>query len=131
MLNILIADDNLDSVESLGMLLSACGYKVHLAHDGAEAVEVAVRIQPEVVILDIGMPRLNGYDAARCIRELAWAADALLIAITGWGQEQDKQRSIAAGFDHHLIKPVDANELERLLQAFRLSPSRASAGRDT
>lgn len=117
-LTILIADDNPDSVESLGMLLRASGHRVELAHDGREAVESATRLKPDVVILDIGMPKLNGYDAARRIREQPWAQTTLLIAITGWGQTQDRQRSQASGFNHHLIKPVDAEELEELLRSF-------------
>jgi PAS domain S-box-containing protein len=128
-LTVLVADDNLDSVESLGMLLGATGYQVHLAHDGREAVESATRLQPHVVLLDIGMPKLNGYDAARRIREQPWAAGALMIAVTGWGQDADRQRSLDAGFDHHLIKPVDADVLERLLQAFKTRLVATGAGR--
>jgi CheY-like chemotaxis protein len=123
-LNILIADDNLDSVESLGMLLRASGYQVELAHDGSEAVETAMRMRPDVVILDIGMPRMNGYDAARRIREQEPNRSALLIAITGWGQDLDRRRSLEAGFDHHLIKPVEAEALDKLLQSFASSSRR-------
>jgi PAS domain S-box-containing protein len=123
-LTILIADDNPDSVESLGILLRANGYQVHLAHDGREAVESATRLKPDVIILDIGMPKLNGYDAAKRMREQDWAATVLFIAITGWGQAQDRQRSMDAGFNHHLIKPVDAEELEQLLQTYAAGRSR-------
>lgn len=118
-LRILIADDNRDSVESLGMLLRTSGYQVYLAHDGTEAVDVATAMQPDVVILDIGMPKLNGYDAAQRIREQSWATGALLIALTGWSQDQDRQRSMAAGFDYHMTKPVEADGLEKLLQEFK------------
>ena len=128
-LNILIADDNLDSVESLGMLLRASGYQVELAHDGGEAVETAMRMRPDVVILDIGMPRMNGYDAARRIREQEPNRSALLIAITGWGQDLDRRRSLEAGFDHHLIKPVEAEVLDKLLQSFASNPQRPQNSR--
>jgi PAS domain S-box-containing protein len=112
---ILVADDNQESAESLALMLQLMGNEVHIAHDGDEAVRLAEAIHPEVAVLDIGMPRLNGYEAARLIRAYPWGRDLLLIALTGWGQESDKQRSEAAGFDHHLVKPVDPGQLERLL----------------
>jgi two-component system CheB/CheR fusion protein len=129
-MNVLIADDNRDSGESLGMLLELSGHQVQLARDGREAVETAIRLLPDVVILDIGMPNLNGYDAARRIRELDPERRSLLIAITGWGQDLDRRRSLEAGFDHHLIKPVEPDTLDQLLRSFASSSrtSQAASG---
>ncbi|HEV7505369.1 MAG TPA: ATP-binding protein [Thermoanaerobaculia bacterium] len=114
---ILIADDNLDSVEILSMVLEHVGYQVQTAHDGLEAVRAAAAFLPEVALLDIGMPRLNGYEAARRIREQPGGWDIVLVAITGWGQEDDKRQAREAGFDHHLTKPVDPAELQKLLES--------------
>jgi two-component system, chemotaxis family, CheB/CheR fusion protein len=111
---VLVADDNRDSATTLGMLLQHSGHEVHLAHSGAEALEVAKRIRPEIGVLDIGMPDLSGYTVAERIRHEAWGSDVTLIAVTGWGQESDKGRALAAGFDHHLTKPIDPEQLERL-----------------
>jgi PAS domain S-box-containing protein len=112
---ILVVDDNRDAVDSLGMLLKVMGHTVRTAYDGLEAVDAAATFKPEIVLLDIGLPRLNGYEAARRIRELAVEKGVLLVALTGWGQEEDRRRSKDAGFDHHLVKPVDPAELQRLL----------------
>ena len=114
-LRIVLADDHADVVESLAMVLRLAGHDVHVAHDGAEAVEVAERVRPDAVLLDIGMPRLNGYEAARRIRTLPWGKNVRLAALTGWGQEEDRQRAAAAGFDHHLVKPVDPVALAKVL----------------
>ncbi|HEY9396807.1 MAG TPA: ATP-binding protein [Burkholderiales bacterium] len=111
---ILIADDNLDAAESLATLLGLDGDEVRVAHDGLEAVELEEHFAPDVVVLDIGMPALNGYDAARLIR--ARGSKALLIALTGWGQENDKRSSREAGFDFHLVKPAEPETLRALLQ---------------
>ena len=116
---ILVADDNRDSATTLGMLLTHSGHEVHLAHSGAEALEVAKRIRPEIAVLDIGMPDLSGYTVAERIRHEAWGSDVTLIAVTGWGQESDKGRALAAGFDHHLTKPIDPEQLERLFDNLR------------
>jgi signal transduction histidine kinase/ActR/RegA family two-component response regulator len=116
---VLIADDNADAVETLGMLLSVSGHEVHLASDGARALEIAARERPEVVMLDIGMPGLSGYEVAQRIRAEPWGAGMILIALTGWGQEEDKRRAREAGFDHHLTKPADPAEIERLLASAR------------
>lgn len=97
------------------MMLEILGNEVHLAGDGQEAVEKAAELRPGVVLLDIGMPRLNGYDAARRIRQQPWGKSTLLIALTGWGQDEDKRRSREAGFDHHLVKPVEPATLTELL----------------
>jgi signal transduction histidine kinase/DNA-binding response OmpR family regulator len=112
---ILVVDDNVDSAHSLGMMLELMGNDVRTAHDGFAAVEVAAEFRPGVVLLDIGMPKMNGYEAARHIREQPWGKDMLLIAQTGWGQEQDRAESEQAGFDHHLVKPIDPAALQRLL----------------
>ena len=113
----LVVDDNVDSAESLTMLLEVSGHETHTAHDGLEAVAAAERFRPEVVLLDIGLPSLNGYDAARRIREQPWGKDMVLIALTGWGQEADRRKSKDAGFDQHMVKPVDLDALMRLLAA--------------
>lgn len=114
-LRVLVVDDNVDSADSLAMLLELSGHEVSTAYDGLEAVDAAERLRPDVVLLDIGMPRLNGYDAARRIREQPWGRQMLLIAQTGWGQEEDRRRAREAGFDGHLTKPVDMAALARLL----------------
>jgi PAS domain S-box-containing protein len=108
---ILVVDDNYDAAESLAILLRSGGHTVLLAHDGEEAVRVAREHRPQVVLLDIGMPKLNGYEAARQIRQLPGMEHALLIALTGWGQEDDLRRSTEAGFNAHLVKPVDLGRL--------------------
>ena len=112
---ILVVDDNRDAADSLAMLLRMMGNEVHTAHDGLEAVGAAAAFQPDVVLLDIGLPKLNGYEAARRIREQAGGSDMVLIALTGWGQEEDRRRSKEAGFDHHLTKPVEFAALQKLL----------------
>lgn len=115
-MKIVIADDNRDSADTMAMLLEAAGHEVHVAYDGAQAVEIAGRTRPEVILLDIGMPKMNGFECARAIRGQPWAAGTLLIALTGWGQEEDKRRAIEAGFDRHLTKPVDRAMLEGALR---------------
>ena len=112
---ILVVDDNPDSAMSLEKLLTLTGHEARIAGDGLTAVSEAERFRPEVVLLDIGLPRLNGYDACRVIREQPWGANMILVAVTGWGQEEDRRRSREAGFDGHLVKPVDLDELMKLL----------------
>ncbi len=112
---ILIVDDNRDGAASLGMMLSLLGHEVRTAHDGLEAIELAEAFRPEVMLLDIGLPRLNGYDTCQRIREQPWGQSIFMIALTGWGQEDDRRRSQAAGFDYHMLKPVDFAALENLL----------------
>jgi PAS domain S-box-containing protein len=116
---IVVADDNRDTADSLTMMLRLAGHEVHAVHDGREAVEAVAWFRPDVALLDIGMPRLSGYDACRHIREQAWGKDMMLVAVTGWGQEEDKRRALGAGFDHHLTKPVDPAALESLLVGLR------------
>jgi len=112
---ILIADDNADSAESMGMLLRLMGNDVRIASDGLDAVEQAAAFQPDLVLMDIGMPRLDGYEAARRIRNQPWSRDAVLVAVTGWGPSDDSEEATAAGFDHHFTKPLDPAELRRLV----------------
>jgi CheY-like chemotaxis protein len=100
-------------------MLSLQGHDTRTAHDGFEALDVAAAFRPEIVLLDIGMPKLNGYDAARRIRQEPWGREMVLVACTGWGQEEDRRRSQEAGFDTHLIKPVEPAALEKLLAGLR------------
>ena len=116
---VLVADDNLDAAESLVELLRMMGNTVHQASDGLQAVEKAALCQPDVIVLDVGMPKLNGYEACRRIREQPWGKKVMLIALTGWGQDEDKRRSKEAGFDYHLVKPIDPTVLEQLLLGYR------------
>ncbi len=114
-LRILVADDNEDAVESLALLLEADGYLVETARDGLAAVKVAERFRPDAILLDIGMPRLDGYGACRRIRELPWGADILIVALTGWGQEDDRRMTEQAGFNAHLVKPVAPEAITQTL----------------
>ena len=123
MRRILVVDDNADAAESLGMLLEVRGDEVRVAYDGLEALGVEAEFHPAVVLLDIGMPRLSGYDVAKRIR-LARGDAVLMIAITGWGQEDDRQRARDAGFNHHFTKPVDFETLLALID--REAPRRSS-----
>lgn len=112
---ILIVDDNVDGAKSLFEVLSLVGNEVFLAHDGEEAIEAAERLRPDAILLDIGLPKLNGFEACKRIRENAWAKDTFIIALTGWGQDEDRHKSAQAGFDVHMVKPVDLNELLNML----------------
>jgi PAS domain S-box-containing protein len=116
-LRILVVDDNQDSAESLALLLRLTGHETELAYDGLAAVEAAERFQPDVVLLDIGLPKLNGFDACRRIREQPWGKRMVVVALTGWGQDEDRRKSKDAGFDSHLVKPVDHAALIELLAA--------------
>ena len=113
---VLVADDNQDAGETLAMLLRLDGHEVYVATDGLQAVEMFAREQPDVVILDIGMPGLSGHEAAMRIREQCGERVVTLIAVTGWGQKADKDRAAASGFDHHFTKPVEPTLLSALLQ---------------
>jgi CheY-like chemotaxis protein len=112
---VLIADDNEDALRSLAMMLRAMGHEVHTARDGAEVLEAAAIIMPALILLDIGMPRMNGYDAARRIREQPWGRGITLVALTGWGLDEDKRLATEAGFDRHVVKPVEAPILREIL----------------
>jgi PAS domain S-box-containing protein len=112
---ILIVDDNRDSAESLAMLLGITNNQTYLAHDGVEALEAIEKHRPEVVLLDIGLPRLDGYEVCRRVRQQPWGKDIIIIALTGWGQEDDRRKSAEAGFNSHLVKPVDYGKLMKLM----------------
>lgn len=114
-LRVLIADDNRDSAESLGMLLEMSGHEIHLAHDGPQALAMAAEKHPDVALLDIGMPGMDGYEVALNIRRAPWGAQVTLVAITGWGQEDNKRLAWNAGFNHHLTKPMDSAVLDSIL----------------
>lgn len=118
-LRVLIVDDNRDSADSLAMLLRIQGNETRTAYDGQEGTTLADEFRPDVMLLDIGLPKLNGYDACRRIREQVWGKKVVLIAVTGWGQEGDRRRSHEAGFDHHMVKPVDPHDLAKLLAGLR------------
>lgn len=113
---ILIADDNADSAATLSFMLEVLGHEVRVASDGQQAVEIAEEFRPDAILLDIGMPRLNGYDACEKIRRQPWGAGTFIAALTGWGQDEDKNRSHAAGFDRHLVKPVEPATIENLIR---------------
>ena len=112
---ILVVDDNLDAATSMAMMLELLGNEVRTAHDGVQAIEQVEHYRPDVVLMDVGMPRLDGYEATRRIRAQPWGRDVIIIALTGWGQDDDKARSREAGCDGHLTKPVHLPDLETLL----------------
>jgi signal transduction histidine kinase/ActR/RegA family two-component response regulator len=114
-LRMLIVDDNRDAADSLAMLLRTTGNEIRTAYDGLEALQVASEFRPEVVLLDIGLPKIDGHEVAQRLRHEAWGRRVCLIAITGWSDESDRARSRAAGFDHHLVKPLDTAHLAQLL----------------
>jgi PAS domain S-box-containing protein len=115
---ILVVDDNVDSANSLAMLLGEIGNEIRTANDGLAALEAAGEFRPDVMLLDIGMPKLNGYEVARRVRAEPWGGKVFLVALTGWGQDDDRCKSAEAGFDHHLVKPVRLATLEELLATF-------------
>ena len=112
---ILVVDDNRDAVASLVMMLSLMGHETCTAHDGQEAVDQAEAFRPDLILLDIGLPKLNGYEVCRRIRQYPWGQNMIIVAATGWGQEDDRKRSHEAGFDHHMVKPVDPAILDQIL----------------
>ncbi len=116
---VLIVDDNVDAAESLSMLLNTLGHDTRLAHDGEQALDVVQAFKPDVVLLDIGLPRVNGYEVARRIRRMSLGEGPHLIALTGWGQAEDRRRAKEAGFDHHVTKPVELSVLSGLLASER------------
>jgi PAS domain S-box-containing protein len=125
---ILIVDDNRDAATSLGMMLRLMGNETHTANDGLAAIEAAESFRPDLILLDIGLPKMNGYDACRVIRQQPWSNGMIIVALTGWGQEGDRLRSAQAGFDHHLVKPVELDTLAKLLansvdRPFRAGPA--------
>jgi PAS domain S-box-containing protein len=114
---ILVVDDNTDAAESLAALLSINGHETRMAHDGPQAVAEAKAFQPDVVFLDIGMPTMDGHETARRIRQEPWGKQMVLVALTGWGQTEDRRRSQEAGFDHHLVKPADPTVVAKLISS--------------
>jgi PAS domain S-box-containing protein len=125
---ILVVDDNHDSAITLSMLLKFAGHETHTAHDGLEAIEVASTLRPDIILLDIGMPKLNGYDTCRRIREQDWGANIVIVALTGWGHEEDRRKSRAAGFNAHLVKPVEHTELAAILMELQKSSRTVHGG---
>ena len=113
---ILVVDDMHDAADSLAIMLRMMGHDVRTAYDGLEGVQTAAAFNPQVVLLDIGLPTMNGYEAARRIRNEPWGRGVALVALTGWGQDEDRRMSLEAGFDHHLTKPVDPAALDKLLR---------------
>ncbi|SDD66917.1 Signal transduction histidine kinase [Massilia sp. PDC64] len=122
-LDILIVDDNVDAADTLSMYLDSVGHRLHVAYEGQRGLALAEEAAPDVLLLDIGLPDIDGYQLAQRLRALPQTADATLIALTGYGQDSDRERSIAAGFDHHLTKPVDVEALVRLLTTVLKRPS--------
>ena len=121
---VLLVDDNVDAAESLAMLLRLWGHEVAVAHDGPDALRAAEAQRPEFALLDIGLPGMDGYELARRLRPQPGFGQTILVALTGWGQEEDRRRSKEAGFDHHLVKPVELSALQELLaQPHRQEPS--------
>lgn len=118
-LRVLIVDDNVDSARGLALIVELWGHQTLVAHDGPQALECATSFQPEVALLDISLPRMDGYELAFRLRQQAGDRPLLLIAMTGYGREEDRHRALAANFDHHLIKPVDFEALETILDGFR------------
>ena len=120
---ILVADDNPDSATTLSLMLEVLGNEVRVVNDGEAAVAAAGEFNPDMILLDIGMPKLNGYGACERIRREAWGDRPYIVALTGWGQEADKHRSKAAGFDRHLVKPVEPAMLEKMIATLPASPA--------
>jgi DNA-binding response OmpR family regulator len=121
---VLVVDDNRDAADTLAALLRGEQFEVRVAYDGTEAMSVAQALRPHAVVLDIGMPEIDGYEVARWIRCQPWGAQARLLAVTGWGQIHDRARARAAGFDDHLVKPVDPhNLLLRLREVYPQTPA--------
>jgi CheY-like chemotaxis protein len=114
-LRVLVVDDNRESAQAFAMLVRIWGHEARTAPNGLDAIDVAHGFVPDVILMDLGMPRMDGWEAARCLREQAGLHDTLFVAVTGLCTDADRQRSREAGFDHHLVKPIDLAELERIL----------------
>jgi CheY-like chemotaxis protein len=126
-LRVLVVDDDPDAVSTLALVLNLWCYEVRTAADGASALEAARMFLPDVVLMDVGMPGLDGWEAARRLREEAGMRDSLFVALTGFGLDADRRRSCEAGFDHHLVKPVEPEMLLRLLEDARLTRAVAAS----
>jgi CheY-like chemotaxis protein len=116
---VLVVDDNVDAAQSLAMLLQILGHEVETVGDAVSTLARAPLFQPDLVLLDVGLPQMNGYDVARALRAQPFMREAMLVACTGYGQEEDRRRAREAGFDYHLVKPVHAEDLERILTQLR------------
>ncbi len=114
-LNILVVDDNVPSAKTIGWMLELAGYEYSIVHTGTEAIEAAKKLKPDVILLDIGLPGISGYDVCRELRKDNDFKNTIMIAQTGWGQERDRQMAKEAGFDHHLIKPVNFDDFSKLI----------------
>jgi CheY-like chemotaxis protein len=128
-LQILVVEDNIDSATTTGWLLESMGYRnYHLAHDGPQALEAAIRLEPDVILLDIGLPGMNGYEVCRQLRRNPLFVNTLIIAQTGWGQDRDREMAFFAGFSYHIVKPLRPSELQGLLN--KVVPRSESAGNE-
>lgn len=114
-LRILVVDDNQDTAQSMGELLEILGHQTKVAFDGPKAVELAIAFKPDLVLLDIGLPMVDGYEVARRMRLVESLQDATLIALTGYGRDEDREKARESGFDKHFTKPIDLNDLQKLL----------------
>ncbi|MDW3688447.1 ATP-binding protein [Cupriavidus sp. CV2] len=130
-LQVLVVDDDRDSAWSLAELLNSCGHQTRTAHDGFEAIAAAEEYRPDVILMDIGLPTISGHEAGRQIRSQPWGTNIMLIAVSGWAQEEDRRRSREAGFDAHLVKPVDIGVLMNLLQSLEELHPGSGRGRTT
>ncbi|MBA2542962.1 MAG: response regulator, partial [Deltaproteobacteria bacterium] len=122
-LRILIVDDNVDAAELLSMLLETDGSEIRIAHTGLAALDLAAELRPHVVLLDLGLPGIDGYEVARRLRADSSLTQPLLVAVTGWGTEEDRRKTKDAGFDQHLVKPVDHARLAQLIASAAVVPS--------
>ena len=123
---ILVVDDNHDGADSLAMLLGFLGHEVRTAYDGEEAVAAAEEFRPQIILLDVEMPKLNGYEACRRIRQRPWARNVVVVACTGWGEDEDRRRAQEAGFNRHIVKPVDTGALQTVISSAGGSHTRHS-----
>ena len=123
MLRVLIVDDNVDSAEAMALLVRYYGHDVQVAHDGEGALRLAETYRPEAILLDLGLPRVDGYEVTRRLRAEPWAVRTTIVAISGWGQDADLQRSREAGCNHHLVKPAEPQALKTLLDDLNRSLS--------
>jgi CheY-like chemotaxis protein len=119
---VLVVDDGASTADMLALFFRLEGFETHTAYDGAQALELARTIRPTVVFMDIGMPGMDGYEAARRMRQLPGCENAVLVALTGWGHESDRRRALEAGFHHHLAKPVEPGMLRGFLAGLRITP---------
>ena len=122
-MKILVVDDNVDSAESLALLLSMGGHEAHVAHDGPAAVDAAAQLRPDVMLLDIGLPKMDGFEVCRRVRQEPWGQKVAMVALTGFGQDRDRAESESAGFDRHMVKPIDYEALLRTLETLVLPRS--------